>query len=125
MKKFIIILCMLICTITVFAQNKTRYFVTIEIKQSTFALSISEHIKNNINTVEFTFETTKECYDQMKVGTELSKNFKLGSLWFDGDISHLRIKVKNKFYRYEKDKNYNPYAMHINNREHMLGYKIA
>lgn len=94
MKKFFLTLALL-CIVAV-SQAAEHYIVTFEIKQSTFTLDVFEHIKNKINAIEFTIATDKQTYDVLHVGQEVSKSFKFGSLFFNGDFSNLKITVKRK-----------------------------
>lgn len=77
-------------------QEEPYYLVTLDIRQSTFTLSPGEWIKNRVNAMEMTIPVDKRFYDKVKPGQELSKNFKWGSFWIDGDFSKLKVTVKSK-----------------------------
>ncbi len=77
-------------------QEEPYYLVTLDIRQSTFTLSPGEWIKNRVNAMEMTIPVDKRFYDKVKQGQELSKNFKWGSFWIDGDFSKLKVTVKSK-----------------------------
>ena len=79
-----------------FNLNPPFYLVTLQIKQSTFTLDIGEHIKNKANAIEVTIAVDKRFYDSVEVGQEISDEFKLGSMLFDGDFSKLKIRIARK-----------------------------
>ena len=72
------------------------YILTLEIKQATYTLSVSEHIKNSINAISLQIPVSKKFYNSVSVGTRISNDFKYGSLVFNGDFSELRVTVKDK-----------------------------
>lgn len=76
--------------------KKPKYLITIRVKQSSFTLDIGEHIKNSWNAFEITLETSRECYNRVKIGEKLNRKFKTGSFWINGDIEHLEMIVKDK-----------------------------
>lgn len=73
-----------------------HYVLTLKVKQSTFTLSISEHIKNSMNAIEFNIPVEKSFWESQSVGSELSNRWKPGSLLFNGDFSKLKVTVTNK-----------------------------
>lgn len=76
--------------------SEPYYLVTLQIKQSTFTLDIGEHIKNKMNAMNMTIAVDKRFYKSVKVGQEISKSFKTGSLLFNGDFSNLKVTVIKK-----------------------------
>ena len=58
---------------------------------------MEEHLKNSINSVNLTIETSRNFYKSVNPGDVLENSFKGGSFLIDGDISELRITVKNKY----------------------------
>ncbi len=72
------------------------YIITLQVKDSSFSLSISRHIKNKMNAVEFDIQTTKEYYDSCKIGDQLASDFKNGSFLFHGSIKSTKVTVLNK-----------------------------
>lgn len=83
----------------IFALNASEnvYIIKIKIHQTTYTLSISEHIKNKINDVEFELPVDKGYYDKCSVGQLVTDSkFKMGSLLRDGDFSKLKIIVTGK-----------------------------
>jgi hypothetical protein len=76
--------------------NEPTYIVKLEIKQSTFTLDIFEHIKNQVNAIEMEIPVDKRFYDSVRIGQEINRGFKYGSLIFNGDFSTLKVKVIGK-----------------------------
>ena len=72
------------------------YIVRFEIKQTTMTLDIMEHMKNDMNAVQIEIPVTKEFYNKVYVGQDISNTTKMGSLMMDGDFSTLHVKVINK-----------------------------
>ena len=79
------------------AVSNTVYIVRIKIHQTTYSLSVSEHIKNKMNDVEFEIPVDKEYYDNCYIDqTVTDPGLKIGSLLRDGDFSKLKIKIVGK-----------------------------
>lgn len=79
------------------AVSTTVYIVRIKIHQTTYSLSVSEHIKNKMNDVEFEIPVDKEYYDNCYIDqTVTDPGLKIGSLLRDGDFSKLKIKIVGK-----------------------------
>lgn len=76
--------------------REPRYIVKFQIKQGTFTLSIGEHIKNAMNAIEVEFPVTKDYYNRLSIGQDLTDSFKWGSLIMDGDFSNLHMRVTGK-----------------------------
>lgn len=76
--------------------REPRYIVKFTIKQGTFTLDIFEHIKNDMNAIEVEFPVTKDFYNRVKVGQDMTDAFKWGSLVFNGDFSTLHMRVTGK-----------------------------
>lgn len=77
--------------------SKYVYIVKIKIHQTTYSLSISEHVKNSMNDVVFEIPVDKEYYDKCYNGqTVTDPGLKIGSLLRDGDFSKLKIKITGK-----------------------------
>lgn len=76
--------------------KKPKYIITIRIKQSSFTLDLGEHLKNSWNAFEINLETSRECYNRVKIGDKLSNKFKSGSFWINRDIEHLEMTIKDK-----------------------------
>lgn len=81
----------------------TIYIVKIKIHQTTYTLSLTEHIKNKFNDVEFEIPVDKAYYDNCSIGQSVTDpGLKIGSLLRDGDFSKLKVKITGK--RTEKRK---------------------
>ena len=79
------------------AVSTTVYIVRIKIHQTTYSLSVSEHIKNKMNDVEFEIPVDKEYYDNCYIDqTVTDPGLKIGSLLRDGDFSKLNVKITGK-----------------------------
>lgn len=70
--------------------------VTFKIKQSTFTLSISEHLKNEANKQFLQLPVDCDFYDNLRIDQELHSEFKFVSFIFNGDFSKLKITVHDK-----------------------------
>lgn len=82
-----------------FAMNAAKYVYIIKVRvhQTTYTLSVSEHIKNHINDVYFEIPVDKAYYDKCTIGQSVTDgSFKWGSLIRDGDFSKIKIKVVSK-----------------------------
>ena len=76
---------------------KNIYIISIRIHQTTYSLSISEHVKNKLNDVVFEIPVDKSYYDKCRIGQEVTETgLKMGSLLRDGDFSKLKITVEGK-----------------------------
>ena len=70
--------------------------VNFKIKQSTFTLSISEHLKNEANKQFLQLPVDCDFYDNLRIDQELHSEFKFVSFIFNGDFSKLKITVHDK-----------------------------
>jgi hypothetical protein len=77
--------------------SKYIYVITVRVHQTTYTLSISEHIKNKMNDIIFDIPVDKAYYDKCLVGQKITDpGLKLGSLLRDGDFSKLKITITGK-----------------------------
>lgn len=77
--------------------SKNVYIVKIKIHQTTYTLSLTEHIKNKFNDVEFEIPVDKDYYDKCSIGQSVTDTgLKIGSLLRDGDFSKLNVKITGK-----------------------------
>ena len=83
------------------APTETVHYVTIKFTQSSFTLSISQHIKDKANAFSFTFPTTKKFYDSVDEGQEISSKFKTASFLLSGNIGSRKVVVEKKFTKQE------------------------
>ena len=79
----------------------TVHYLTIEFKQTSFTLSISQHIKDAANAFSITLPTTEKFYNSVKVGDELGSKFKGASFVLSGHIGSRKVVVKDKFTKME------------------------
>jgi hypothetical protein len=68
----------------------------VRLKQSHFTLDIGEHIKDEINAIEFDLPVDKEFYDHCSVGTELVDDFRYGSFIMNGSFGKWDMHVVDK-----------------------------
>lgn len=80
--------------------SDAKFILTLELKQSHFTLDLGEHLKDEMNSVEFDIAVDKELYDNQNVGEELLKEFRKGSFILYGSIGEWRITVKDKRIEY-------------------------
>jgi len=73
-----------------------KYVFTLELKQTHFSLDIGKHIKDAINKCTFDIYVDEELYNSQKVGGELLKKFRSGSLFLEGSIGDWVITVIDK-----------------------------
>ena len=90
-----------ICLFSICSNAELVHYVELEFTQSSFTLSIRQHIRDACNSFTLTFPTTKKFYDQVKIGQEIGSKFKTASFFLGGHISNRKVVVKNKFIREE------------------------
>lgn len=73
------------------------HMIELEFRQSSFTLSIAQHIKDSMNAFSIVLPTTEEFYNSVKVGQELGGKFKGASFLVNGHIGSRTITVKRKF----------------------------
>lgn len=79
------------------AASKYVYIITVRVHQTTYTLSISEHIKNKMNDIVFDIPVDKDYYDKCSAGQKITDpGLKWGSLLRDGDFSKLKITITGK-----------------------------
>ena len=82
-------------------KTNTVHYLSLEFKQSSFTLSIGQHIRDAANAFSITIPTTKEFYNSVSVGDELGSKFKGASFILSGNIGKRKVIVKDKFTRKE------------------------
>jgi hypothetical protein len=71
--------------------------VELELRQSHFNLSLSDHIKDAANAVKFDWDVPGDVYNNMKVGDDLIENgFRTGSFVMNGSVGNWHLKVLEK-----------------------------
>ncbi len=73
-----------------------KYILKIKLKQSRVSLSIKKHIKDAANAIEFEIPVSKEFYDHVNIGTEITDDFRFGSFVLNGTFSSWNMKVVKK-----------------------------
>lgn len=82
-------------------KTNTVHYLSLEFKQSSFTLSIGQHIRDAANAFSITIPTTKEFYNSVSVGDVLGSKFKGASFILSGNIGKRKVIVKDKFTRKE------------------------
>ena len=82
-------------------KTNTVHYLSLEFRQSSFTLSIGQHIRDAANAFSITIPTTKEFYNSVSVGDELGSKFKGASFILSGNIGKRKVIVKDKFTRKE------------------------
>lgn len=82
-------------------QNKVlngtaKYIMKINISQSHFTLSISEHLKDSMNDIDIYIEVSEEFYNKYNVGDTIADDFRVGSMIFKGSFGNWKVKVAEK-----------------------------
>ncbi|HCS23688.1 MAG TPA: hypothetical protein PLW48_10435 [Alphaproteobacteria bacterium] len=70
--------------------------VELDIRQSSFSLDPTVHIKNAANATQITVPMFVSDYNKMKEGQKLDSSFRTGSAVFNGSISWRNVTVKKK-----------------------------
>lgn len=73
-----------------------NYILKLRLKQSHFSLSIGEHIKDDMNAIEFELPVSKEYYNSVKVGTTILDEFRMGSFILYNSLGDWEMSVINK-----------------------------
>jgi hypothetical protein len=81
----------------IYKQGRTpKYILKLKLKQSHLSLSITKHIKDNMNAIEFEMPVDKEFYDSVTVGSEIVDSFRVGSLLLSGSLGDWEMTVEDK-----------------------------
>lgn len=73
-----------------------KYIMKINISQSHFTLSISEHLKDAMNDIDIYIEVSEEYYNKYNVGDTIADDFRVGSMIFKGSFGNWKVKVSDK-----------------------------
>ncbi|MEI7510345.1 MAG: hypothetical protein WCJ62_12885 [Flavobacterium sp.] len=76
--------------------KKPKYILKIHLKQSHFSLSISKHVKDAMNAIDFELPVDKDFYNSVSVGTKIVDNFRTGSFILYGSIGDWDMSIKGK-----------------------------
>ena len=86
-----------VTTLNIYKQGRTpKYVLKLKLKQSRISLSISKHIKDSMNAIEFEMPVDKEFYDNVSIGSEVVDEFRVGSLLFNGSFGDWKMTVVDK-----------------------------
>lgn len=96
-KPLAIIICVMLAAVSAFAETRTVYMVELDIRNSSFSLSIGKHIRNAMNAFQMEIPVDKDFYDKVKPGQEIASNFKTASFFMKGSISSVRVTVVRKW----------------------------
>lgn len=82
-------------------QNKVldgtaKYIMKINISQTHFTLSASEHLKDAMNDIDIYIEVSEEYYNKYNVGDTIADDFRFGSMIFKSSIGNWEVKVADK-----------------------------
>lgn len=72
------------------------YIVIFEVKQTHISLDLTEHLKDSVNAYRFQVPVDKDFYDNVRVGQELTQNFRFGSLLLKGTFGSNKIMIVDK-----------------------------
>lgn len=70
--------------------------VELDIRQSSFSLDPTVHIKNAANATQITVPMFVKDYEKMREGQKLDSSFRTGSAIFNGSVSWRNVTVKKK-----------------------------
>lgn len=77
-------------------EGRESYLLTLELKQSHFALDFSAAIKDDMNAVKFQIPVSKEYFDILTEGQLILDKFREGSFWVDGSCGNWNVTVIKK-----------------------------
>ena len=81
----------------IYESGKTpKYILKLHLKQTHLSLSISKHIKDAMNAMDFEMPVDKEFYESVSVGTDIVNNFRVGSCILYGSFGDWKMTVKGK-----------------------------
>ena len=78
------------------AAKKPKYILKLKLKQASFSLSVTKHIRNAVNAIEFELPVDKDFYDSVSEGTEIVDKFRFGSLVLYGTLGDWEMTVRGK-----------------------------
>lgn len=81
------------------SEKEPQYIVKFELKQSRFSLKISNHIKDEMNAIQFEMPVSREFYNSIHNGQNIVDEFRSGSIILKGSFSKWKLKVINKTIR--------------------------
>jgi len=83
--------------LNIYTSGRTpKYILKIHLKQSHFSLSISKHVKDAMNAIDFEMPVDRDFYNSVSVGTEIVDNFRVGSFLLYGSLGDWNMSVRGK-----------------------------
>lgn len=76
--------------------DNVKHIVKFKLKQSHISLSISKHIKDAANAIEFEMPVDKEYYDKLEIGQNIVDEFRIGSAILYGSFGSWKMTVLEK-----------------------------
>lgn len=76
--------------------NDPKYILKIHLQQSHMSLSISDHIKDSMNAIDFEMPVDKDFYHQVKAGDKIVDKFRSGSFVLYGKLGSWDMSIKSK-----------------------------
>lgn len=80
--------------------DKAVYILELQLKQSHFSLDISKHAKDAMNAITMEIPVDKDFYNSQEKGSELLKEFRMGSAILNGSYGSWKVTVVNKRVEY-------------------------
>ncbi len=81
----------------IYESGKTpKYILELHLKQTHFSLSLTKHIKDAMNAIDFEMPVDKDFYNSVSVGTDIVNNFRVGSCVLYGSFGDWKMTVLNK-----------------------------
>lgn len=74
-----------------------KYIVELEISQSHYTLSLSEHMKDAMNKFTMEIPVDVDFYNSVRVGETLDSRFRVGSMLLRGSYGKWKVRVVNKY----------------------------
>lgn len=78
-------------------ETRTVYMVELDLRNSSFSLSIGKHIRNAMNAFQMEIPVDKDFYDKVHEGEELESHFKTASFFMKGSMSSMKVTVVRKW----------------------------
>lgn len=69
------------------------YILTLHISKSSFTFSPA---KDAMNSFDFDIAVDRELYDAVRIGSDLTSSFTMGSLLFGGNVGSISVEVKKR-----------------------------
>ena len=80
--------------------KQPHYILKLKLRQSHFSLSLTKHLKDAMNAIEFEIPVDKDYYNSVSEGTEIVDNFRTASLILSGSFGSWKMSVVSKYIKY-------------------------